>query len=104
MVINLATAIPNWYQTDKIRNTGTKNLVEMAQKHKVKIIQQSIIFLYGDQEDKMVDENTLIQPFPMIQSAVNMEDNLFELAKVNNLKTSNNKYSFNSLINVHDFA
>ncbi len=130
VVINLATAIPNWDQTDKIRNLGTKNLVEMAQKHKVKIIQQSIIFLYGDQEDKMVDENTSIQPFPMIQSAANMEetimnaevdylilrggtfygtgtnmeDNLFELAKDKNLKVSNNKHSFNSLINVHDFA
>jgi len=130
VVINLATAIPNWDQTDKIRNTGTKNLVEMAQRHKVKIIQQSIIFLYGDQADKIVDENTLIQPFPMIQSAANMEeiimnaevdylilrggtfygtgtnmeDNLFELAKDKNLKVSNNKHSFNSLINVHDFA
>ena len=55
VVINLATAIPNWDQTDKIRNIGTKNLVEMAKKHKVKIIQQSIIFLYGDQADKPVD-------------------------------------------------
>jgi len=130
VVINLATAIPNWDQTDKIRNIGTKNLVEMAQKHKVKIIQQSIIFLYGDQKDNLVDENTPIQPFPLIQSAANMEetiinsevdylilrggtfygtgtnmeDNLYELAKNNNLKVSNNEHSFNSLINVHDFA
>ena len=102
----------------------------MAQKHKVKIIQQSIIFLYGDQKDKWVDENTPIQPFPLIQSAANMEEtiinaevdyiilrggsfygtgtnmeeNLFELAKSKNLKVSNNEHSYNSLINVHDFA
>ena len=35
-VINLATAIPNWEQTDKIRNEGTKNLVQCALKYKVK--------------------------------------------------------------------
>lgn len=55
-VINLATAIPNWEQTDKIRNEGTKNLVKVALKYNVKIIQQSIIFLYGDQKDNIVDE------------------------------------------------
>ena len=37
-------------------------------------------------------------------TGTNMEENLFELAKDKNLKVSNKKHSFNSLINVHDFA
>jgi nucleoside-diphosphate-sugar epimerase len=129
-VINLATSIPNWEQTDKIRNEGTKNLVEIALKYNVKIIQQSIIFLYGDQKDNIVDENTQIQPFELIQSAANMEDtiikseveyiilrggtfygegtgteeNWYALAKENKLLLSNNDFSYNSLINVCDYT
>jgi len=129
-VINLATAIPNWEQTDKIRNEGTKNLVQCALKYKVKIIQQSIIFLYGDQQDKLVDENTPIQPFDLILSAANMEKtiinsgleyiilrggsfygegtgteyNWYSLAKEDKLLLSKNEFSYNSLINVEDYT
>lgn len=129
-VINLATAIPNWEQTDKIRNEGTKNLVEIALKHNVKIIQQSIIFLYGDQKDSIVDENTPIQPFELIQSAANMEETIinsgveyiilrggtfygegtgtedawYKLAKENKLLLSDNEFSYNSLIHVSDYT
>jgi nucleoside-diphosphate-sugar epimerase len=129
-VINLATAIPNWEQTDKIRNEGTKNLVEVALKYNVKIIQQSIIFLYGNQQDNLVDENTPTQPFELIQSAANMEntiinsgveyiilrggtfygegtgteDNWYNLAKEKKLLLSDNEFSYNSLINVNDYT
>ncbi len=129
-VINLATAIPNWEQTDKIRNEGTKNLVQVALKYDVKIIQQSIIFLYGDQKDNLVDEDTKIQPFELIQSAANMEetiinsnveyiilrggtfygegtgteDNWYNLAKEDKLLLSDNKFSYNSLIHVNDYT
>lgn len=129
-VINLATAIPNWEQTDKIRNEGTKNLVQSALKYKVKIIQQSIIFLYGDQQDKLVDENTPIQPFDLILSAANMEKTIinsgleyiilrggafygegtgtentwYSLAKEDKLLLSDNEFSYNSLINVEDYT
>jgi nucleoside-diphosphate-sugar epimerase len=129
-VINLATAIPNWEETDKIRNEGTKNLVKIALKYNVKIIQQSIIYLYGDQKDNIVDENTQIQPFELIQSASNMEDtiinsgveyiilrggtfygeetgtedNWYNLAKENKLLLSDNEFSYNSLINVNDYT
>lgn len=129
-VVNLATSIPNWEQTDKIRKQGTKNLVEIALKYNVKIIQQSIIFLYGDQKDNIVDENTQIQPFELIQSAANMEDtiikseveyiilrggtfygegtgteeNWYALAKENKLLLSNNDFSYNSLIHVCDYT
>jgi len=129
-VINLATAIPDWEQTDKIRNEGTKNLISVASKYRVKIIQQSIIFLYGEQKDNIVDEKTETKPFELIQSAANMEqtvinsnldyiilrgglfygsttgteDNWFNLAKNNKLQVSNAKYSYNSLIHISDFA
>jgi nucleoside-diphosphate-sugar epimerase len=129
-VINLATAIPNWEETDKIRNEGTKNLVKIALKYNVKIIQQSIIYLYGDQKENIVDENTQIQPFELIQSASNMEDtiinsgveyiilrggtfygegtrtedNWYNLAKENKLLLSDNEFSYNSLINVNDYT
>jgi len=129
-VINLATAIPNWEQTDKIRNEGTQNLVKISLKYSVKIIQQSIIFLYGDQKNKTVDENTQIQPFELIQSAANMEDtiinsgveyiilrggafygkgtgtedNWYNLAKEDKLLLSDNEFSYNSLINVNDYT
>jgi len=129
-VINLATAIPNWEQTDKIRNEGTKILISVAQQHNVKIIQQSIIFLYGDNGDKILDESTPIKPFDLVQSAANMEsliinsnleyiilrggtfygegtgieENWFALAKENKLQISDAEFAYNSLINVHDFA
>lgn len=129
-VINLATAIPNWELTHKIRNDGTKNLVKIALKYNVKIIQQSIIFLYGDQKDNIVDENTQIQPFELVQSAANMEEtiiksgvdyiilrggtfygegtgteeNWYKLAKENKLFLSNNDFAYNSLVHVSDYT
>lgn len=72
---HLATAIPDWPRTDRIRREGTANLLAACAAGEVRLyVQQSIIFLYGDQGDRLVDETTPLQPSPFIQSAADMEE------------------------------
>ncbi len=83
-VLHLATSIPSklpiiradWEANDRIRTEGTKNLIEAAVQNKCKLyIQESITALYGNQEGKLVDENSKISasiPQPA-ESAVVME-------------------------------
>lgn len=83
-VLHLATAIPNksrptladWAMNDRIRREGTQNLVAAALHHQCPLyVQQSVTFLYGDQQGGWVDETTPImsQPGGVLQSAVDME-------------------------------
>ena len=80
-VIHAATAIPDdlahgdWTMNDRIRREGTRNLLECAQHlHVRRYIQQSIAMLYGDCEERIVDESFPLQPNQYIQSAFDMEE------------------------------
>jgi nucleoside-diphosphate-sugar epimerase len=78
--LHLATAIPksrdgDWSLNDRVRREGTHNLLAAAAQNGVKrYIQQSITLVYGDRGRMIVDESAPIQPMPLIQSAVDMED------------------------------
>lgn len=84
-VLHLATAIPSdlvrgdWTMNDRIRQEGTQNLLHCATQSGVRrYIQQSIIMLYGDYGQKIVDESASLQPSPYIQSAFDMEQQVRE--------------------------
>lgn len=75
--LHLATAFAkwDWDMTDRIRREGTENLLKACKdNHVTKYIQQSIIYLYGDHEDRFVDESTDLNVFPMVESAADMEN------------------------------
>jgi 2-alkyl-3-oxoalkanoate reductase len=78
--LHLATAIPrsgqvqNWSLNDRIRREGTQYFVTACRANGVRrYVQQSITLLYGEQGQKVVDEETAIQTNPITQSAVDME-------------------------------
>lgn len=84
VILHLATAIPNktpnkisdWALNDRLRQEGTRNLIEAALRNRCRIyIQQSVTFLYGDQGGAWVDETTPIPQkiSPVLHSAVKME-------------------------------
>ncbi len=80
-VLHLATAIPkpggarDWSRNDRVRREGTANLLAAARATGVRrYVQQSIIFLYGDQGQSIATEATPLNPAPFIQSASDMED------------------------------
>ena len=83
-VLHLATAIPtaarplasDWQINDRIRREGTRHLIEAALHHRCRLyLQQSIVFVYGDQGGAWVDEtNPPATRLPsMLTSAVEME-------------------------------
>lgn len=83
-ILHLATKIPqksrtkpaDWQENDRIRTEGAEVLTDAAIFHKVKLyLQQSILFLYGDQQGKVLDSNTQLptrQP-SFLRSAARME-------------------------------
>lgn len=84
-VLHLATAIPSnlihgdWTMNDSIRRDGTRNLLHCAMESGVRrYIQQSIIMLYGDYGQQIVDESASLQPSTRIQSAFDMEQQVRE--------------------------
>jgi nucleoside-diphosphate-sugar epimerase len=84
-VLHLATAIPtdlvrgDWTMNDRIRRDGTRNLLHCAMESGTRrYIQQSIIMLYGDYGQQIVDESASLQPSPYIQSAFDMEQQVRE--------------------------
>lgn len=85
--IHIATAIPksgsqDWDLNDRIRREGTKNLLEVSEKYKIKkYIQQSITLLYGEHGQEIVNETTPLNPARFIQSAFDME----EMVRASNL-------------------
>ncbi|MGE5352443.1 MAG: NAD-dependent epimerase/dehydratase family protein [Acidobacteriota bacterium] len=79
--MHLATVIPSgtgtldWSMNDRVRRDGTKNLIHACSENGLKgYFQQSIIFLYGDNGDVMIDESFPLKPQHYIQSASDMED------------------------------
>jgi nucleoside-diphosphate-sugar epimerase len=76
--LHLATAIPtdgaDWTTNDRIRREGTRNLIGAALQNRVaRYVQQSIIFLYGEQSEPLADETTPLRPDRVTQSAADME-------------------------------
>lgn len=83
-VLHLATAIPtksrttlaDWTTNDRIRREGTRVMVEAALRNKCELyVQQSVTYIYGNQNGDWVDENTPIpsRQASIVQSAVDME-------------------------------
>lgn len=76
--LHLATAIPkaggDWTRNDRIRREGTRNLLAAAEAQGVRrYVQQSIVMLYGDTGQAIVDESAPLQASAVIQSAADME-------------------------------
>lgn len=76
--LHLATAIPkaggDWSRNDRIRREGTRNLLAAAAAGGVRrYVQQSIVMLYGDTGQQIVDESAPLRVAPVIQSAAEME-------------------------------
>lgn len=90
-ILHLATKIPpktrtapkDWRENDRIRTEGADNLTDAAIHHKMRLyLQQSILFIYGDQQGRVIDSQTRQakrQPFPL-RSAVVMENIVNEKA------------------------
>lgn len=79
--LHLATVIPSgtgtldWSMNDRVRREGTRNLIDACRENGLKgYFQQSIIFLYGDNGDRLIDESFPLKPQHYIQSASDMED------------------------------
>ena len=131
--LHLATAFAkmDWNMTDRIRREGTKNLLKACtENHVTKYIQQSIIYLYGDHEDRPVDESTNLNVPPYVESAVDMENQVKdsnldwcilrggsfygigtgqdsewkENARKGTLKIPDDGRSYSSLVHVNDMA
>jgi nucleoside-diphosphate-sugar epimerase len=83
-VLHLATAIPttarpspsDWQLNDRIRRDGTRHLIEAALHNRCRLyLQQSVVFVYGDQGGAWVDETSppATRLPSMLASAVEME-------------------------------
>jgi 2-alkyl-3-oxoalkanoate reductase len=83
-VLHLATAVPtksrttpaDWATNDRIRREGTQSMVEAALHNNCDLyLQQSVAFIYGDQNGAWVDETSPlpVQQVNILQSAVDME-------------------------------
>jgi nucleoside-diphosphate-sugar epimerase len=85
--LHIATAIPrsnnqDWSLNDRVRREGTRDLLAAAVDSGVRrYVQQSIIFLYGESGQTIVDESAPSRPSPVIQSAADME----EMVRASNL-------------------
>jgi nucleoside-diphosphate-sugar epimerase len=80
VALHLATAIPksadqDWSLNDRIRRDGTQNFISAATKNGIqRYIQQSIIFVYGENGQNIIDESAALNPINIVQSAVDMEN------------------------------
>lgn len=78
--LHLATAIPrrpplDWSRNDLIRREGTRHLLAASQAAGVRrYVQQSIIFLYGERGEAIVDESAVLRADSVTQSAAEMEE------------------------------
>jgi len=83
VVCNLATAIPTgpgaaepaaWAVNDRIRREGVRNLVDAAiEAGAVRFVQESIVLLYADGGDALLDETAPIAPAGTASSVVDAE-------------------------------
>lgn len=82
-VLHLATKIPEvrrigrraaWIETDRIRREGTRNLVDAALEHGVKVfVYPSIVFLYPDRGSAWVDARTEPEPAEYLVTTLDAE-------------------------------
>ncbi|HEY2806454.1 MAG TPA: NAD(P)-dependent oxidoreductase [Gemmatimonadales bacterium] len=82
VVINLATSLPRTFpgkpgdfaMNDRIRREGTANLLLACEKAGVKrLVQESMIWVHGDQWGAWIDEDAPLKPGILARSAVDME-------------------------------
>ncbi|MCU7494307.1 MAG: NAD(P)-dependent oxidoreductase [Ignavibacteria bacterium] len=135
--MHLATVIPggtgtlDWSMNDRVRREGTQNLIRACRENGLKgYFQQSIIFLYGDNGETIIDESSPLKPQHYIQSASDMEsmvresglewrilrggsfygpgtgrdEDFLNRARAGNLKIPGDGNNYISLINVADMA
>lgn len=140
-VVHLATRIPHgvrttvaaWRENDRVRVTGTKNLLDAARSAGCGYyLQQSVTFIYGEHGDAWIDEATPIPPQQpaILRSAVEMErlvrdsrlphgilragtfygrgtgmtEGLLDLVKRGRLPVAGDGRAFTSLIHVEDIG
>ena len=83
VVCNLATAVPvgeraaersAWDDNHRIRREGARNLVDAALRAgATRYVQESIVFLYADGGDELLDESAPVAPTWLTQSALEAE-------------------------------
>ncbi len=78
VALHLATAIPkdgkDWSADARVRREGTRNFLHAAEQSRVRrYVQQSIVLLYGEQDDRVVDETMDIHPPERNRAAADME-------------------------------
>jgi len=91
VVCNLATAIPTgpgaaepaaWAPNDRIRREGSSNLVDAAIRAGARrFVQESIVLLYADGGDALLDETAPIAPAGTASSVVDAEANVARFAE-----------------------
>lgn len=89
VVVHSATRIPHTFpgrpadfaENDRIREEGTRNLVDAAGTAGVsRLVIQSIIWVHGDTGGEWIDEDAPLKPGPLAASAVAMEAEAREAA------------------------
>ena len=78
-VVNLATKVPvghgallpgAWRRHDRLRTTGVANVVEAARRAGVRrVVQESVSFMYADQGDDWITEQSPVDITPMTEPA-----------------------------------
>ena len=78
-VVNLATKVPvghgallpwAWRRNDRLRTTGVANVVEASRRAGVRrVVQESVSFLYADQGDEWITEQSPVDITPMTEPA-----------------------------------
>ncbi|MGE0140147.1 MAG: NAD-dependent epimerase/dehydratase family protein [Ilumatobacteraceae bacterium] len=91
VVYHLATAIPTgeragipeaWEANDRIRREGSRNLVDAALHAGVeRYIQESIALLYADGADTLLDEDAMVAPTSVTESALTAESEAVRFAE-----------------------
>jgi nucleoside-diphosphate-sugar epimerase len=91
VVCNLATAIPlgaragdpgAWEDNDRIRREGSRNLVDAAlERGASRYVQESVVFLYADGADRLLDESSEIAPSGITSAALVAESEAARFAE-----------------------
>ena len=85
VVVNLATAIPPntkfmsnkaWAINDRVRREGSTNIVDAAIAAGVgRVVQESVVMIYPDSDDRWIDESVAPDKFPLAQGNLAAEAN-----------------------------
>jgi 2-alkyl-3-oxoalkanoate reductase len=97
VVMHLASAVPtrtrqtlrDWQMNDRIRIEGTANLIDAARRAQARFyVQQSVTFVHGGAGVSWVDEESLLIPHRVDDSAVTMERLVREAGELYGLRAA----------------